>query len=326
MKSSPSPAAGKGVLAAFGCYLAWGIFPIYWHLLAAVDATELIAHRLLWTMFFTVFLLWWRKGFEPVYAAFSTGRALRLYALSGVLLSLNWLVFVWAVNHGHVIETSLGYFLVPLVNIALGRLVLHERLRRTQWVAIAFAIAGVSWQLVQLGRLPWIALALAGTFGTYGLLRKQSPLGSLAGLATETMLLAPLAGAFLLWRATQGTGALGTAPAMTQMLVLTTGIITGVPLLLFAYGARRLRLTTLGLLQYVAPSVQFGLGIWFFHEAFSAVRAQSFVFIWTGLAIYTADAVRQQRSSNQSGLTATNFMVKTKVASAGMRGSEPRVP
>jgi chloramphenicol-sensitive protein RarD len=295
MNSDQRQASVRGVLAALGCYLSWGIFPLYWHLLASVDASELIAHRLFWTMLFTVPLLWWRGGFEPVYAVFSSGRLLMHHALSGGLLTINWLVFVWAINNGHVIETSLGYFLVPLVNVALGWGVLHERLRPAQRVAIAFATLGVVWQLWQLGRLPWIALALAGTFGTYGLLRKRSALGSLPGLTVETLLLAPLAGAYLIWRTHTGTGALGFAPVSTQFLVLTTGVVTGGPLLWFAYGARRLQLTTMGLLQYVAPTVQFALGIWFYHESFSAARAQSFGLIWIGLAVYTADALWTQR-------------------------------
>ncbi len=295
MSSPARQASMRGALAALGCYISWGVFPLYWHLLAAVDATELIAHRLFWTTLFTAPLLWWRDGFEAIYQVFSSGRALRLYALSGVLLTINWLVFVWAINNGHVIETSLGYFLVPLVNVALGWGVLNERLNKIQWVAIAFATAGVTWQLIQLGRLPWIALSLAITFGAYGLLRKQAPLGSLAGLTVETMLLAPFAGAFLLWRAMADTGALGSAPVSTQLIVLSTGVVTALPLLLFAYGARRLQLMTLGLLQYVAPTLQFALGVWFYHEVFDPARAQSFALIWIGLAIYTTDAIWTQR-------------------------------
>jgi len=294
MSTGSGQSSVRGGLAALGCYLTWGIIPIYWYQLASVDAVELIAHRLFWTVFVTVPLLWWRDGMESVSTAFSSGRIILTHALSGVLLTINWLVFVWAVNNGHVIETSLGYFLVPLVNIALGWSVLREKLRRAQWIAIAFAAAGVAWQLWQLGRLPWIALALAGTFGTYGLLRKRSTLSSLPGLTVETLLLAPLAGAYLIWCTHRGTGALGFAPANIQLLVLTTGVVTSVPLLLFAYGARRLRLTTLGLLQYAAPTVQFGLGLWFFAEPFSAARAQSFVLIWIGLAIYSIDAWRNR--------------------------------
>lgn len=279
----------RGVLAAFLAYLAWGLLPLYWHQLASVDAVELIAHRLCWTTLLTVPL--WRllDGRRPDAAA------IRTHAVSAVLLAANWLCFVWAVNNGHVIESSLGYFLVPLVNVLLGRTLLREHLRRGQWLAIAFAAAGVALQLWQLGRLPWIALVIALTFGFYGLLRKRSPLGPLSGLALETTLLAPIAAAFLLAQAWHGAGALGHAPAATKWLVLSTGVVTAIPLLLFADGARRLRLVTLGLLQYVAPTAQFALGIWFFQESFPASRAQSFALIWTGLALYTFDAWRAAR-------------------------------
>ena len=301
MSGPNSRAAGRGVLAALGCYLIWGLVPLYWRPLAAVDAHELIAHRLVWSFVFTAPLLWWLGGFREVFAALGTWRSFGLNLASSVLLTLNWLVYVWAVNAGHVIESSLDYFLVPLVNVALGRLVLHEKLRPAQWLAITLATIGVGLQLVHLGRLPWIALSLAGTFGCYGLLRKRSPLGPLAGLTLETMLLFPLALGLLAWRAHAGTGALGHAPAATQTLILCAGVVTSIPLLLFAYGARRLRLTTLGLLQYAAPTVQFMLGLWVYREAFDRARAQSFAFIWAGLAMYTADALWTQRHRVTSG-------------------------
>lgn len=303
MTVAPGGAPLRGVLAALGCYFIWGLVPLFWRQLAAVDARELIAHRLVWSLVFTTPLLWWLGGFREVFGALGSWRSVGLNLASAALLTTNWLVYVWAVNAGHVIETSLGYFLVPLVNIALGRIVLHERLRPLQWLAISLAAAGVVLQLVQLGRLPWIALVLAATFGTYGLLRKQSLLGPLSGLTLETLLLSPFAAALLIWRAHAGTGALGHAPADTQGLILCTGIVTAVPLLLFAYGARRLRLTSLGLLQYVAPIVQFSLGIWVYHEAFNHVRAQSFAFIWTGLTLYTVDALWTQRHRTAVALT-----------------------
>lgn len=295
MSTASGHAAGRGVLAALGCYLIWGLVPLYWRPLAAVDAHELIAHRLVWSFVFTAPLLWWLGGGREVFAALTSGRSIALNLASSVLLTVNWLVYVWAVNAGHVIESSLGYFLVPLVNITLGRFVLDERLRPAQWLAIALATVGVGLQLVQLGRLPWIALTLAGSFGIYGLLRKRSPLGPLAGLTLETLLLFPLAAGLLVWQAHAGTGALGQAPAVTQGLILCAGVVTSIPLLLFAYGARRLRLTTLGLLQYVAPTVQFMLGLWVYREAFDRARAQSFALIWAGLALYTADALWSQR-------------------------------
>ena len=216
------------------------------------------------------------------------------HSLSGVLLTVNWLVFIWGVNHGHVLEASLGYFLVPLVNVALGRFVLHEKLRRAQWIAIICATAGVGLLILRVGRMPWIALTLAATFGVYGLLRKKSPLGPLTGLGVETLLLAPAALAFLIWRERLGVGALGHANAQIHWLLLAAGVITAVPLLLFAYGARRIRFTTLGLLQYIAPTVQFALGVWVFREPFTPTQTASFAFIWVGLAIYTIDNLSHQ--------------------------------
>jgi chloramphenicol-sensitive protein RarD len=303
MSGAAGHASLRGALAALGGYLLWGLVPFYWRPLAAVDAQELIAHRIIWSLVFTAPLLWWLGGFRELFAALGSWRSVGLHLASSVLLTTNWLVYVRAVNTGHVTEASLGYFLVPLINVALGRVVLRERLRAAQGLAIALAATGVALQIVQLGRLPWIALTLAATFGTYGLLRKQSLLGPLAGLTLETLLLSPLAVALLLWRAQAGTGAFGHAPAVTQGLILCAGIITAVPLLLFAYGARRLRLNTLGFLFYVTPTVLFALGVWVYHETFGRARAQSFAFIWTGLALYTADALWSRRGRAATALT-----------------------
>jgi chloramphenicol-sensitive protein RarD len=234
-------------------------------------------------------------GLAELRAALRSRIALQWHALSGTLLTINWLVYVWGVNHGHVLETSLGYFLVPLVNVALGRLVLKERLRPAQWIAIGCAAVGVGLMLIQVGHPPWIALTLAATFGMYGLLRKKSPLGPLTGLGLETLLLAPFALAFLFWQQHTGAGALGRVSLGEHVLLVSVGVVTAVPLLLFAYGARRIRLSTLGLLQYIAPTVQFTLGVWVFHEPFSRDRAAAFVFIWCGLALYTADNLWAQR-------------------------------
>lgn len=290
-------AAGRGALAAGLCYFAWGLVPLYWKQLAGINPVELIAHRIVWSLVFLVVVIAVRHsgGFGEVRAALGDARSVGLNLLSASLLTINWLVYVWSVNTGHVLECSLGYFLVPLVNVSLGRLVLHERLRPAQWMAIGCAAVGVLLQVVQLGHVPMIALSLAATFGTYGLLRKKSPLGPLTGLTVETALLAPLAAGFLFWLHLAGTGALGRVDPVSQALVLSAGVVTSVPLLLFAYGARRIRLSTLGLLQYIAPTVQFALGVWVYHEAFSPQRAASFTFIWCGLALYTADNLWGQR-------------------------------
>ncbi len=301
MNPAPPPdEATRGALAAALCYFMWGLVPLYWHQLAAVSATELIAHRLVWSLVFLSALLWWRGGFSELRTALSPGRDLAVHLLGSLLLTGNWLVYVWGINHGHVIECSLGYFLVPLLNIALGRWVLHEHLRPAQIFAIGCAAVGMAVQVWQVGRLPWIALALAVTFAGYGFLRKRSALGPLTGLTVETALLAPAAAAFLLWREFDGGGALGHASVATQALVLCTGVVTAIPLLLFAYGARRIRLTTLGLLQYIAPTVQFTLGVAVFHEPFARDRLLAFAFIWAGLALYTADNLRAQRARANS--------------------------
>jgi len=293
--SPHSPAAARGALAAAGCYFLWGLVPLYWKQLAAIDPVELIAHRHVWSLGFVLALAGTQGGFGEIRAALGEARRVRVNFLSAVLLTANWLVYVWGVNTGHVIETSLGYFLVPLVNVAAGRFVLHEHLRRLQWLAIAFAAAGVALQILQLGRPPWIALSLAGTWGGYSLMRKQSPLGPLTGLTVETLLLAPFAVGFLLWRHHTGGGAFGRVDGPTHLLLLSSGVVTAVPLLLFAYGARRIRLSTLGLLQYLAPTVQLAIGVWVYHEAFARDRATSFALIWAGLALYTADNLWSQR-------------------------------
>lgn len=295
MSSPETSSARRGALAAALGYLSWGLFPLFWKQLAAIDATELIAHRHVWSLLFVIGVMAATGALRELRAALGSRTAVGWHALSGALLTVNWLVFVWGVNHGHVIEASLGYFLVPLVNVALGRFVLHERLRRLQWIAIGFAIAGVTTLLIQLGSLPWIALSLAGTFGFYGLIRKKSPLGALTGLGVETVIIAPLAIAFLAWRQHTGAGALGHATSAEHALLLSTGVVTAVPLLLFAYGARRIRFTTLGLLQYIGPTVQFVLGAWVYREPFTAERLAAFALIWCGLALYTIDNVWTQR-------------------------------
>lgn len=295
MPSAHTPAQTRGALAASTCYILWGLVPLYWTRLGSVDPVELIAHRHTWSLLFLLGIVAWQKDFGSVRAALDSPRKVGINLLGATLLTGNWLVYVWGVNTGHVIDCSLGYFLVPLVNVAAARFVLHEQLRRVQWLAIGLAAAGVVLMIVQIGRPPWIALTLAGTWGGYSLLRKKSPLGAVTGLTVETLLLAPLAIGFLLWQHHTGAGALGRAPATIQVLVLSAGVITAIPLLLFAYGAKRIRLSTLGLLQYFAPTGQFFLGIWVYHEAFSRSRMVSFAFIWAGLALYTADNLLAQR-------------------------------
>ena len=283
------------MVAAVAAYAMWGVVPLYWKQLAAVDAVELIAHRLVWSLVLLVPLIAWRRQWDELATVLRTGRGFAASTVSGLLLSANWLIYVWAVNAGHVVECSLGYFLVPLLNVALGRVVLGERLRRLQVIAVAVAAAGVGLLVVRLGHVPWIALGLAGSFGFYGLMRKRSPLGPLRGLTAETLLLAPVAGAFLGWRAWHGGGALGHVDGATTALVISTGLVTAVPLLLWASAARRLPLATLGILQYVAPTLQFLLGVALYHEPLPPERLQAFALIWIALVLYTGESLWQAR-------------------------------
>jgi chloramphenicol-sensitive protein RarD len=278
-----------GVLCAFLAYTLWGLFPLYFKHLAAVPAFEIVLHRSLWSVVVMVLVLAVLRRWAWLAQVVRKPRELAVFALSALLLSANWLVYVWAVNHDRVIDASLGYFITPLVNVALGYSVLHERPRRAQWVALGMAAAGVAWLTVVAGQLPWIGLVLGGVFGVYGLLRKTAALGALEGLALETLLLAPFAAALLAWGAWQGTSAVASADAPLIGWLLLSGPLTALPLLLFAAGARRLSMTTLGVLQYTSPTIQLGLGVWLYHEPFGGARLAGFVLIWIALALYSAE-------------------------------------
>ncbi len=294
-KISAHPDAARGALAATSGFLIWGVVPVYWKQMQGVSAFELISHRIAWSLIYLLAVLWWQKNLRALRPAFTEPRTFGLMLLSSVLLAINWTVYIWAVNSGHVIESSLGYFLVPLVNVALGSVLLHERLRHLQWIAIGFAAAGVGVLLTRAGHVPWIAITLAVTWAGYGLLKKRSTLGSMAGLTVETILLFPLAAGLLLWWHHTGEGALGRVDLRLHLYLLSVGVVTAIPLLLFAYGAQRIRLATLGLLQYLAPSVQFLIGYLVYREPFDATRLQAFSLIWCGLALYSADAFWTQR-------------------------------
>ena len=290
-----SPADFRGGLSAAAGFLLWGVFPLYWKQMQGVPAFELIAHRITWSLLFLLGVLAWQGAFATLRPAFASISSLGVNLLSSLLLAANWTVYVWAVNRGMVIETSLGYFLVPLVNVALGSLVLRERLRPLQWISIGCAALGVGLMLFRVGYVPWVAFSLAATWSSYGLLKKKSALGSIAGLTVETLLLFPLAVGLLVWWQHTGVGALGRVDVRTHVFMLTAGVVTAVPLLLFAFGAQRIRLTTLGLLQYLAPTVQFFIGIYIYHESFDAARLHAFAFIWCGLGLYSADGIWAQR-------------------------------
>ena len=289
-----------GILYATGAYVAWGLLPLYFRQVAEVPALEVVAHRTLWALVVVLGLLAVRKQWAWLAGVRAQPRVLAAFAVSALLLSGNWLTYVWAVQNQHVVDASLGYFILPLVNLALGFAFLRERPRRGQWLAVAVATAGVLWLAVQSGKFPWIALVLALSFGIYGLLRKIAVLGALEGLALETMMLAPVAALALGWWTVQGQGALAhitSASAPTVGWLVLAGPLTAAPLLMFAAGVRRISLTTLGILQYISPSIQLLLGVWVFGEAFESVRMLGFALIWTALLIYSAEGwlVRHQR-------------------------------
>jgi len=278
-----------GIVYAALAYLSWGLFPLYFRQVAAVPALEVVLHRTLWSLVFLLSLLAVRRQWAWMRELLRQPRVLGAFALSALLLAANWLTYVWAVNNGHVVDASLGYFILPLVNVALGFVFLHERPRTGQWLAVAVAAAGVVWLSVQAGHLPWIALVLALSFGFYGLLRKVAILGALEGLALETVLLAPLTVAVLGALAWQGQGALVQGDAATVGWLMLAGPVTAIPLLLFAAGARRIPMATLGILQYISPSLQLALGVWLFRESFDPDRLAGFALIWVALLLYSIE-------------------------------------
>ncbi len=293
--SATAASSVRGGLAAGASFVLWGTFPIFWKQMQGISAWELICHRMVWSLFFLFAVLAWQKSLRGLSAAFASPRLIGLNALSSLLLAANWLIYVWGVNHDYVIETSLGYFLTPLCNVVLGSAVLREKLRRAQWSAVALASLGVGLLLVRLGHVPWIAFGLAGSWSCYGILKKKSALGALAGLTVETLLLFPIAAAALVWLALRGGGALGHVSAVQHVYVLSVGLVTAVPLLLFGWGAQRLRLTTIGLLQYIGPTIQFLIGLFVYHETLQTEQLWALILIWAGLIVYSTDSVLAQR-------------------------------
>ena len=282
-----------GIAYAAAAYVCWGLFPLYFRQLAHIGSDEVLVHRVLWSLVFLLLLLGLRRQWRWLTPLLRQPKVLGAFVLSALLLSTNWLTYVWAISHEHVVDASLGYFITPLVNVLLGYTVLHERPRRLQWASLALAALGVVWLTAQTGRLPWIALVLAASFGAYGLLRKIAALGALEGLTLETLLLAPLAVAYLAWTWRTGEAQFPHAGLSTQLWLAGVGPVTAVPLLMFAAGARRITMTTLGLLQYIGPTIQLALGVWLFGEPFGAARLLGFSLIWAALLLYTLDSWRQ---------------------------------
>jgi chloramphenicol-sensitive protein RarD len=284
------------MLCGIGAYVAWGLLPLFLKQLVGVPPVQILAHRVLWSLLLLIAIVSVAGGWGAVRLALRSPRAILLLCASAVLIAINWLVYIWAVVNGHVIEASLGYFINPLVNVAIGVAVLHERLRRVQVVAVAIAAMGVAVLALSGTGALWISIALALSFGSYGLVRKVVAVDALAGLTIETALLAPIAAGMLVWSAADGTAAFGTALRL-DLLLVTAGVVTALPLLMFAVAARRMRYATLGLLQYIAPSLQFAEAVWLFGEPLRTVHLVTFGFIWAGCALYATDMLRSTRTT-----------------------------
>jgi chloramphenicol-sensitive protein RarD len=295
------------VLAAVVAYTLWGFLPVYWKALQAVPAFEILCHRTVWSLAFVLLLLALRRRWAWLRQAAGDKKTLLISLALACLLGSNWFTYIWAVNSGHVVDSSLGYFINPLFSVLLGVLFLGERLRPWQAVAIGLATLGVIYLTVGYGVFPWIALILALTFGLYGLLKKIAPLGSLEGLGLETALLSLPALVYLLCLQGLGTASFGHTGLATSLLLAGTGIVTGFPLLMFAVAARRVTLATVGVLQYIAPTFQFLLGVFLYHEPFTLERLLGFAPIWIALLIYSLEgalAERKRRAGRRSSLVA----------------------
>jgi chloramphenicol-sensitive protein RarD len=275
----------EGVWYAVCAYVCWGLFPIYWKQLDRVPALQLIGHRILWSFVMLAAIVGATRQWRAFRCASFNTPVLRVYAVAAALVTVNWFTFVWAVNSGYVVETSLGYFINPLVNVLFGVLFLHERLRLVQWIAIGLAAAGVFYLTVLYGSLPWIALVLALSFGSYGLVKKKGLLGSVHGLALETAILTPLAMAYLMYVERGGEGALLHGGLRSDLLLLGTGAVTTIPLLFFASAVQRIPLSLLGVLQYIAPTMQFLLGVLLYREPFTPAQFVGFAMVWAALIV-----------------------------------------
>jgi chloramphenicol-sensitive protein RarD len=291
--------SSTALIAGLAAFVTWGLVPVYWKLLMEIPAPQILAHRFVWTIAFLAALLTWQRRWPEVIVTAATPRAALFCLSSGIMVSLNWLIFIWAVNIGRVLETSLGYFMTPIVNVLLGALILRERLTLAQLTSILIASAGVIVLTIGYGHFPWIAICLCITFGLYGLLRKQSGTAAITGLFLETTFLSPIAIAYLVVLTTHGTLIFGSSHPTLSALLLSTGIVTALPLVWFGYAARHLRLVTIGFLQYLSPSISFFLGVFLYRETFTVVHLITFSLIWIALALVSAEALVRWRSNKQ---------------------------
>jgi chloramphenicol-sensitive protein RarD len=293
MSHSP-PIDRRGLAAAVSAYLIWGVFPLYWALLGHLPALEIIAHRVLWCAVSVSLWLFWSEGRGWLRRALAGRRVGRLLIASSLLISVNWGVYIWAVTNGRVVDASLGYFINPLLSVALGVGVLGERLNRVQWSAVTLAAVGVLWLTLSQGALPWIALVLASSFAVYGLIRKQVAVEAVPGVAIESLILTPVALGWLLWLAAAQRGSFLAGSAGQDVLLVVGGVLTALPLIGFAYGARRIPYSLVGILQYISPTLQLLSGVLLLGEPFGSDRAIGFGCIWLALAVYAQDGWRRR--------------------------------
>ncbi len=292
METPPNRQRRAGILYSLAAYTCWGLFPLYLNLVRKVTPLEFLSHRMIWSVLLVFAILGVRGKWDWLRDALRSWRIIRSFAASAAILSLNWFVFVWAIDAGRVVDASLGYFINPLVSVALGAIFLKERLQRPQVIAVLLASLGVLWLVAEVGQVPWIGLVLAGSFAVYGLLRKTAALGALEGLALETMLLSPIALGTFGWLVAHGQSRFLDGSVSTRALVLMAGPMTTIPLLLFAAGARRIPLSMLGLLQYIGPTLQLLLGVTVLHEPFKGEKLVGYALIWLGFGVASADAFK----------------------------------
>ena len=288
-----------GRIAAAGGYVLWGLLPLFWKLLDTIPAIELLAHRVVWSLVFLILILAVMSQWDVLAQVSNNPRKYLPFVASAVILAINWFTYIYAMNTDRVVSASLGYFINPLFSVVLGVVFLRERLRFWQWSAVGLALIGVLYLTMQFGQIPWIALVLAFTFGVYGLIRKTAPLGSLHGLSLEMTLLFIPALCFLIVLNVRQVGHFAHAGFSTNFLLMLTGVVTALPLLLFAFGAKRITLASIGILQYIAPSLQFLLGVFLYREPFTTGKLIGFLFIWTALILYTLEGVLFRRHKSK---------------------------
>ncbi|EIO3939815.1 EamA family transporter RarD [Vibrio vulnificus] len=303
MTAEEQQKARQGVLLALGAYTMWGIAPIYFKSLAAVSPLEILSHRVVWSFFLLAALLHFGRHWRTVRDVLTSKSKMLYLVTTAILVGANWLIFIWAVNANHMLDASLGYYINPLINVLLGMLFLGERLRKLQWFAVSLAACGVLVQLVVFGSVPIVAIALAFSFGFYGLLRKKVSVDAQTGLFIETLVMLPAAAIYLLFIANTPTSNMLANPSQLNLLLIAAGVVTTLPLLCFTGAATRLKLSTLGFFQYIGPSLMFLLAVLIYGEAFTSDKALTFAFIWGALVVFSFDGLRYRRNSRKTALS-----------------------